>query len=646
MHAGLIPRMIIGSLLLLVIVGAVFAVLIVAMGEQRAVQHPASRSAQTLATEEEVEELLLDMDRTERGFVATRDPALLATWAGQRVQLAERTARLERLADTPAQAEQARRITQHSQSYTDEHAAGVLEAAQRGDPSAGSVETLREDERRVAELRAELDALAADEQRLAAEQSADARTATQQAFGTVITGLAAATLVGGCMIAYLHRVVVRPVREAAVMADQVAHGRLDSSVPDAGAGEVGRLNRALNTMTGSIRHNVEDLVRYGRTQAALRRIATYVARGAAMPEVLDAVATELGRLSGTDGAHIARFEDDGTATVVAAWGAPGIDLPVGTTLNLDGDSVSAAVYRSGRPARMDTYAGARGPLAAHLQQQDVCCAFGAPIMVDSRLWGVVTATVTTQRLPARDAESRLAEYAELIATTVANAQARADLAASRARVVVAADQARRRIERDLHDGMQQQLIAIAIDVADGEASVPPSLPELRGRLSRVTRRLTGALENLREISRGIHPAILSDCGLRSALKSLARRSAVPVELAVRLESRLPEPVEVAAYYIVAESLTNAAKHAKATHVRVEATTNGNHLHLTVRDDGAGGADPAAGTGLTGLTDRVQALGGTLDLTSPLGEGTTLRVMLPLTDAAEFAQLTPPRATRP
>ncbi|WP_238006773.1 GAF domain-containing protein [Dactylosporangium sp. AC04546] len=629
MNAGLIPRMIVGSILLLVIVGAVFAVLIVAMGEQRSVQHPASRSAQTLATEEEVEELLLDMDRTERGFVATRDPALLATWTQQRVQLGERCARLERLAATPAQAEQARRITLHSRSYTDQHAVAVLEAAKRGDPSAGSIETLREDERRVAELRADLDALAAAEERRAADQAADARTATQQALGTVVTGLAAATLVGGCMIAYLHRVVVRPVREAAVMADQVAHGRLDGRVPDAGAGEVGRLNRALNAMTGSIRHNVEDLVRYGRTQAALRRIATHVARGAATPEVLDTVATELGRLSGTDAAHIARFEDDGTATVVAAWGTPGIGLPVGTTLSLDGDSVSAAVYRTGRPARMDSYADARGSLAEHLQQQHVHSAIGAPIMIDSRVWGVVTATVTTERSPARAAESRLAEYAELIATTIANAQARADLAASRARVVVAADQARRRIERDLHDGMQQQLIAIAIDVADGEASVPPDLPELRGRLSRVTHRLTGALDDLREISRGIHPAILTDCGLRSALKPLARRSAIPVELDVRLESRLPEPVEVAAYYIVAESLTNAARHARATYVRVEAATDGDHLYLTVRDDGVGGADPAAGTGLIGLADRVQALGGTLDLTSPPGEGTTLRVRLPL-----------------
>ncbi|GGM40540.1 HAMP domain-containing protein [Dactylosporangium sucinum] len=644
MHAGLIPRMIVGSGLLLLIVGAVFGVLVAAMNEQRAIPHPASRSAQTIATEAEIEELLLDLDRTERGFVVTRDAGLMADWTRQRELLAEKCARLERLARTPAQVEQAQRITRYSRSYTDQHAAAVLQAAQRGDPSAGSVETLREDERRVVELRAELDALAAAEQRLAAAQAADARAAARQAISTMVTGLAAAALVGGCMIAYLHRVVVRPVREAAAMADRVAHGRLDTRVPDDGAGEVGRLNRALNTMTGSIRRNVEDLVRYGRTQAALRRIATHVARGAATAEVLDAVATELGRLSGTDGAHIARFERDGTATVVAAWGAPGIGLPVGTSLSLAGDSVSARVYRTGRPARMDSYAGAQGPLAEHLLHQHVRSAVGAPIVVEGRLWGVVTATVTTEPSPAHDAESRLAEYAELIATTVANAQARADLAASRARVVVAADQARRRIERDLHDGMQQQLIAIAIDVADGEASVPPDLAELRGRLSRVTHRLTGALEDLREISRGIHPTILTDCGLRAALKSLARRSPVPVELAVRLGSRLPEPVEVAAYYIVAEALANAAKHAKATYVRVEATADVTRLYLTVRDDGVGGADARAGTGLTGLADRVHALGGALDLASPRGGGTTLRVELPLTAAEEAALLSRPRPT--
>ncbi|HET9558237.1 MAG TPA: CHASE3 domain-containing protein [Actinomycetota bacterium] len=206
---------------------------------------------------------------------------------------------------------------------------------------------------------------------------------------------------------------------------------------------------------------------------------------------------------------------------------------------------------------------------------------------------------------------------------------REELAASRTRVVAAADQARRRIERDLHDGTQQRLVSLVLDLRAAQAAVPPELPELRAQLARVADGLTGALEDLRELSRGIHPAILSEGGLAPALKALARRSAVPVELEVEVPARLAEPVEVAAYYVVSEALANTAKHANASVIHVRVQAGDDRLQLSVRDDGVGGATPGRGSGLVGLTDRVQALGGTITIHSPAGQGTRLQIDLPV-----------------
>jgi signal transduction histidine kinase len=226
-------------------------------------------------------------------------------------------------------------------------------------------------------------------------------------------------------------------------------------------------------------------------------------------------------------------------------------------------------------------------------------------------------------------ELRLADFTDLVGTAVASTQARVDLTASRARVVAATDDIRRRIERDLHDGTQQWLVSLALDVRNTRAGVPDTQPQLRLELADIADGLVAALEDLREVSRGIHPALLARGGLDPALKALARRSPFPVELDINLDGRLPDHVEVAAYYVVAEALTNAAKHARPTALWVAADVVDGRVRLTVRDDGIGGADPANGSGLVGLTDRVEALGGTITVHSPAGEGTTLQVWLPV-----------------
>jgi signal transduction histidine kinase len=346
---------------------------------------------------------------------------------------------------------------------------------------------------------------------------------------------------------------------------------------------------------------------------------------------MEAVTAELGRLVGADGANIVRYEPDGTGTIVALWGWPGDLLPIGTRLSLQGPSVSAAVRRTGRAARMDSYEHPidAGPLATFLREHGIRCAVGAPIHVEGRLWGVVTASMVRDEPLAKDAEARLADYTDLVATAIANAQARTELVASRARVVLATDQTRRRIERDLHDGVQQRLFSLGLQLRAAQDSVPETLDGLRTRLAGVASGLTGSIDDLREICRGIHPAILTDRGLASAIKALARRSGVAVEFDVDLEGRLPESVEAAAYYVVAEALANAAKHARASAVHVSVHRDADRLRMSLHDDGVGGADPARGSGLAGLDDRVEALGGHLTISSPQGAGTTLDVELPI-----------------
>jgi signal transduction histidine kinase len=240
----------------------------------------------------------------------------------------------------------------------------------------------------------------------------------------------------------------------------------------------------------------------------------------------------------------------------------------------------------------------------------------------------VVGSLRPQTLPA-DTEERVRDFADLAATAIADAEARAELTASRARIVEASDNARRRFERDLHDGAQQRLVSLGLKLRTAEASVPPELRALRDQIADIVTGLTGVSNDLQETSRGLHPAILSRGGLGPALKTLARRSTVPVELRVDVDRRLPDPAEVGAYYLVAEALTNAAKHAEASEVQVRLAADAASLHVLIRDDGVGGADSRKGSGLIGLTDRVEALGGRLQISSIAGRGTSLAATIPL-----------------
>jgi PAS domain S-box-containing protein len=371
-------------------------------------------------------------------------------------------------------------------------------------------------------------------------------------------------------------------------------------------------------------------------QAALRRVATLVARGASPKDVFDAVATEAAAVLGVERAALLRYEPDGHATALAHRTQDGNAIPVGTRVPVEGGNVAAEVLRTGRFARIDDIAGKSGPLAALLQEWGVRSTAGVPLVVDGALWGVMgIGSMREEPLPA-DLEERMAQFAELVETAIANADGREQLTASRARVVATADEARRRIERDLHDGAQQRLIALGLQVRGAQADVPSELGQLGARLEEVAVEIEDVLEELQEMARGIHPTVLSRGGLVPALKTLARRSSVPVELDLRTAGRLPEPIEVGAYYVVSEALTNAAKHARAGSVTVEVEAVDGVLRVCVRDDGVGGADLARGSGLVGLKDRAEALGGQIALESSPTAGTAVCVELPLTGAPPFS----------
>jgi signal transduction histidine kinase len=372
----------------------------------------------------------------------------------------------------------------------------------------------------------------------------------------------------------------------------------------------------------------DQLAELASEQAALRRVATLVARGEPSSRVFEAVAEEAATLLGADLGLISRFDGDGAIVGVGEWSRAGRYGFLGMRAPLGGRNVSTLVYEAHRPVRLDDYESVTGVRAQRVRRLDLRSAIGAPITVGGRLWGVIA--ILSKRVNAfpQGTEHRLAQFAELLATAVANAETQMELTASRARIVATADETRRRIESDLHDGAQQQLVSLALRLRGAQSTVPPELHELADELDAVVTGLTRTLDELRELARGIHPSILSRGGLGPALRVVARRSAVPVELDVRVEPRPPEAIEIAVYYVVSEALANAVKHAQASRVRVEVSSDAGVMYIRVCDDGVGGASFARGSGLVGLKDRAAALGGRIDLRSEPGAGTLLAAEVP------------------
>jgi signal transduction histidine kinase len=612
MRVGITGRLVAATSVLALVIAVVFVFLILAMRHEDRARSIATHNQREISVAREVRNQLIDIEASQRGFIITGDERFVAAWEAARRALPEKLAALRQIADPSSQKVRAEQLQRDALAYLNDYAVPLVDAARRGDPS---VKSMVEDvgRPRMDALRHQVDTYNADElsQNIAAQ--ADADRAYRQAALLAAGGLGISLLTTMVIAGYLARGVVGPVRRTARMAQRLAAGDLAVRVPENGRAEVGVLERSFNAMAESLQRGRDE-------QAALRRVATLVARGEPSHEIFSAVSREVGRLLDVDITRLLRFEADGTATVVGAWRRVGDPPPVGYRIPIDA-IVAAPVRRTGEPARLREQSPPELPRGCY-------AAVGAPVKVGGSLWGAVTALSPQDGPLPEGTEARMAEFTDLVGTAIANAQARADLLASRARIVAAADEARRRIERNLHDGIQQRLVALALRIrAFGEVA-PREAPEVREELCALDAKLTDTLQELRDVCHGIHPGALSH-GLMPALKALSHRSELPIEFELNVGNDLPPSVAAAAYFVVAEALSNAAKHAHPSVVRLTGEVRQDRLFLQVGDDGVGGADPSRGSGLVGLFDRVEALGGVLTVDSAAGTGTTLQVELPL-----------------
>ena len=403
-----------------------------------------------------------------------------------------------------------------------------------------------------------------------------------------------------------------------------AYGEADEILPP---GCETRLADYTNLMATAIANaQVRDELRGLAKQqgAALRRVATLVAQQASPPTIFNAVAGEASRALGVPRVDVGRYHQDGSVILLGSTGRSG--RPDDHAFSESEKYVAARVMETGRAARIDDRTTRPAPNAAAADEKGFRSVVGAPIMVEGALWGVIV--VLAGEILHEDTETRLTDFTHLVASSISNVQARNNLIASRSRIVTASDETRRRIERNLHDGIQARVLALGLGLRAVRARFPLP-PEVQAGLDEVAHDLEGVLEEIRIFSQGLHPALLARSGLGPSLRALGRRSPIRVNLDVAGGARLPEPVETAVYYVVSEALANAAKHSQAAEVSVTVISDSARVGATVADDGVGGAALARGSGLIGLVDRVEALGGRFALESPAGRGTTISIELPL-----------------
>jgi signal transduction histidine kinase len=593
----------------------------------------ARRARTVLVSVHRLEEIMFDLEMDSRAFILIRDQRFLRSYDAARAAFDGQAVNLEQVAAEVDvhQGDRARQIVRADNAYVNDYSVPLMNT-ERTDPAGARARVVSgEGIQRLASLRDQLTRFTAAQRMIATVRERRSVAAARKAQLTALAVLACSLGMICFFVAYFTKVIVRPIRRASAMAGELADGDLSVRMPETSPGEIGMLENTFNTMAGSLETSRDTLRLVAEEQGALRRIATLVARGVTPEEVFTAVATEVGHVLGVDHTTIIRYEPDNTVTLVGYWNAPRAPKlmpPLDGRWPIEDGTVTAAVLTTGRPARMTDYEHATSTIGVWARSKGIRCVVGCPVSVDGRIWGAMLVhSLTAEAEP--HAEHRMCKFVALVSAAIANAQGRSDLLASRARVVAAADESRRRIERKLHDGAQQQLVGLALKLRMMRDSLAPCQEGVRRELSIAVEDVNNALTNVQEISRGIAPSVLTAKGLPSALRVLAQRSPVPVELDVCIGRRLPENVETAIYYIVSEALTNAAKHAYAcavdVHIRMRHTT----VWLSIRDDGVGGADPRRGTGLLGLRDRVEALGGRLGVVSPAGNGTSLFIDIPM-----------------
>jgi signal transduction histidine kinase len=555
----------VASSVLALVIGAAFAILVVSATAERDSIRLARHAEQELAAAQRLGGRVQALEARPHAVRAAREARSAAVT-------------LQRLTEPGQQRERADEIAAALDDY--------VRAAAAGAPLHGL----------AAALGHRLDTFIAGEERFAQQRELRSVRQSRMARATAITGLAVSVVLIVAFGLYVVRAMASPIRRA-------------------------------DAMEASLETNRQGLRQLAEEQSALRRVATLVARGVPAPELLGAVVREVDRVLGASSTRLAQFLPGDVVEIIVSSQVGG-GLPVGARWPADGRHLAGEIRRTGRPARREGTKGAGDDLAARLREDGVRSAVATPIVVDGRLWGTMTA-YWTDRVAAPDMEVRMEQFTELVATAIANTESRAALTASRARVVATADETRRRIERDLHDGAQQRLVHTVVTLKLARRALAA------GETGSFERRVEEALDHaeranaaLRELVHGILPAALSRSGLRGAVDSLVARAPIEVRVDVT-DERFAPGLEATAYFIVAEALTNVFKHANADHARIRAAVEDGVLEVEVADDGDGGARLDGSSGLLGLSDRTAAAGGDLTIESPPGEGTTVTARLPL-----------------
>jgi signal transduction histidine kinase/CHASE3 domain sensor protein len=649
--------MLLASVALALVVGAVFAILLVPIRDARNAEQSALRSQDVLIAAHRLEQRVLDLETSQRGFILTHQPRFLMPWQQAREELPQQErALLELVRNDPAQEGRVRAISRAVRSYIDDYSLPLVKAAARADPSAKTVAATAEGDARTRVIRGEFAQLLQAERRTSAATVRASASAADRAFAGVVVGIGVSIALVALYAGYLTRAIVGPIRRAATLAGRVAGGDLTARLPETGVGEVGALQRAFNVMAASLERDRDELTalakrarlradearaharkaeeaeaserRLADEQAALRRIATLVAQALPTQEIFEAVTREVGLLCDADLARMERFGPDDAVTAIAAWARDDrAKLAVDSRVALEGTSIAAQVRETGRPARVDSFVDATGPIASEAQRLGIRALVGCPITVDGRPWGAIAASTTRGEPFPADTESRIADFTRLVATAISNAEARADLVASRERLLTAGDEARRHVVRDLHDGAQQRFVHAIITLELALPALETDEESGRTLVAEALEHARAANEELRELAHGVLPEVLIRGGLPAGVEAIVSRLRVPVDVSVPPD-RFPSQIEASAYFVVAEALTNVAKHSDARHANVAARIDDGSLRIDICDDGVGGARPD-GSGLLGVRDRIVTLGGQLEVDSPPGGGTRIVVRLPL-----------------